>query len=528
MDRGHFEPFRMTDRAPDAGPRTVQYAQAGQLRAGLAPHALWFHVPDAALWSELGHELLSRVTVHVQGQAAALTVSDLAPADIPALSTVCRAAFLAHSHTPFRAFADQSLQAVLATHGLRCFRSHSTTRATQPASVIGTLEFLVSSGRRLMDYPSYCETGLPRERGLGDPRRARAVFILDLIQDFEILRPAIAMAAQPFSPFQTRVAVSDRVLVSPGWAEIDSCLSELGVPWFKPLGPADVAAALGTGRALLLTASESSAPGHVFVHECCRSAPPRTVRVTFQHGHECVGLRHHRAHDLQFAQGVRFASDLIFCWQSADELPHLHPADRDRCIAVGVTKSIAHRAAALLEEVWAGTTVPHPPSISSLDALMVAENLHSVRFTSPQRYERFLRFIENVHAQRSGAMVVRSHPGKRTLEKSKSLWPYVFLEGTLSAEHFFACKALVSPPSTILLDAALCARPAAVWSDAAELGDAANYAGLPVVTDAADMPPFLLADTDSQGLAAFEWAVANTASLNGHAAAWQQLCSLLQ
>ena len=309
-------------------------------------------------------------------------------------------------------------------------------------STAGMLEFMLSSHDRLAAYPVQGGRPALHDGAARSVQRPRAVFVLDLIQDFEILRPFLLLAAAPDSPIEACAAITERVLTSHLATEITTLLRQLGIPWFKPVGVADVAAALGDRRAVLLTAAESSAPGHAFGHACCRVAPPRTLRATFQHGYECVGLRHHRAHDLQFPQGVRFASDVIFTWRSPDELGDLCGADRRRALPVGVTKATAQRAARLLQRAWDDVTptLPGQAALPSAQALVIAENLHSVRFASPLRYQRYLRFIDDMVARTDVRTVIRSHPGKRTLEKTRAGKTYAFLEDVLTADHFMASR----------------------------------------------------------------------------------------
>lgn len=544
-------------------PRTLLHATLPSLRAALQAQALWFAPPpqgeqalhglpcaDRLRWHRHlpgdPHRRLPRRELHnppdQPGEAACLTVEQLTPADLATLRRVTAQAWLAQPEALLPAFGGQALSQALTHAGFKLFLPpHAGATLPQAHAVCGALEFLLSAPARLAAYPLL--GGLASTHH-GEPAPAagrhapiRALFLLDLVQDFEIIKGQIARAAQPGSPFQACVAVTERFMQSHLWPLVEPFLQVHELPWFRPLGPADAAAALGSGKSLLVTAAETSAPGHAFAHALCRSAPPRTLRVSFQHGHECVGLRHHRSHDLQFPEGVRFASDLVFTWRLPSELPDLHPADQGKCIAVGVTKAIAERAARLLDDEWhqaaADASWPAPSTqgaggdAAEPPALIIAENLHSVRFASPQRYQRFLDFIAGAHARADWPLLIRSHPGKRTLERRQGGPAYRFLEGQLGASQLQASLGVVSPPSTIVLDAAMCATPVALWSDSPRLGDVEHYRGLPVLTDAADLDPPFFADGAAAGLAAHAWAVDSSAALDGAAMAWQRLCSLV-
>lgn len=510
---------------------TVHPALAG-LRSALGRHAVWFAADFLHAATEaLPTSLASRLHLHQHASAAALVVDDLGASDLPELQALSPAARVMRPWFADGPAAGHDGCEALQACGFKLFLAADmpAPKGLSSWSTIGALEFLLSTGQRLAGHPVLGGAPALCDGPARGPNRPRAVFVLDLVQDFEILRPFLLLAAAPHSPMEPCVAITERVLGSHLANDVSTFLRQLDIPWFKPVGAVDVAAALGDQRALLLTAAESSAPGHAFGHACCRVAPPRTLRATFQHGYECVGLRHHRAHDLQFPQGVRFASDVIFTWRAPDELGDLNGADRRRALPVGVTKASAQRAARLLQAAWQDPCpgLPGQPVLPSAQALVIAENLHSVRFASPLRYQRFLRFIDDLVARTDVRTVIRSHPGKRTLEKSRAGKAYAFLEGVLTADHFMASRGLVSPPSTILLDAALCARPAAVWSDAAALGDVQNYGGLPVVTDAAEVLPALLDAGVADGLSALRWAVDNTSALDGVPGAWQHLCTLV-
>lgn len=513
----------------DSRPATDgQHATHTSLARALARHAVWFADPgrqSAAAWPPA---LQARVTRHRHGPLGAFTVDALTAADLPLLHTALglRHACLRDGGAISAGFPDGDLDRQLVRCGFKIFAHHGMPRAGDGGrlrhSLIGAEEFLLSSAQRLADYPSLGQAPL-RGEATAPSGRHRAVVILDLVQDFEVLRPLLVLAASPASPFALRVAVTERVRKSPSWAHVQPFLDIHGIDWFAPAGATDVAAALGERKSLLLTASESSAGAHVFGHTACRIAPPRALRVTLQHGLECIGLRHHRAHDVDFPAGVRFASDIVLTWDHPHRLPDLHPAEAHKCVAVGVVKAIAERSAQAAAGRWQES--PAARSAGPVQRLLVAENLHSVRFRAPARHQRFLGFIRSAQAMEGLELTIRSHPASRTLEKQREANQLKFLDDMLRLENLQPFHAFVSPPSTILLDAVLAGVPSAVWSDAAHAGDTANYAGLPTVTDFDD---WLALNTgaaapDTRQMA---WAVDRSAALNGVPAAWNTLLRL--
>lgn len=503
--------------------KRVDYPCFDDFRLALQAEPIWFKL-DREFDPDWPPDLVQRLRIHRCEGAWASTIGNLSPADLAILSRSSCAAFLNHGRTLLERFDRLGAGEALAKHGIRTFaraggREPLSARAPLAAPV-GSLEFLVSDVGRLLRRRALTASNIHRE-STGVRPRGCAVVVLDLIQDFEVLRPLINRLGADDSPLSTTVAVSQRVLDSPLWGQIGPYLDSRGLTHFRPIGPADVCAALGSSSSLLLTASESSANGHRFNHTVCRAAPSRTLKLTVQHGLECVGLRHHRAHDIEFPDDVRFASDVVLTWAHPDELPSMHPAEQDKCIAVGVCKGIAEEASAAAEAAW---LEPEAPAMRQHTSVLIAENLHSVRFKDPSRYRRFKRFIEAACSSREGISVtIRSHPGKRTLESQQSSLGYRFLEGLIKATDLKQFDRFVSPPSTIVLDAVLCHLPTHVWTDDITGTEASHYGGL---TSISDFEAMLTKPTASltESLA---WAARQTTSFNGAPAAWDLLCHLM-
>lgn len=390
---------------------------------------------------------------------------------------------------------------------------------------IGFVEFLASPVSRLAAYPSI-STFASHGTGVGQ-ERMHVVVILDLVQDFEVLRPLITRCTEHPTWSNIFVAVSDRVMTSHLWSEISMYLNVMWLRWFKPISPIDVVAALGTSRSVLLTASESSVNGHKFSHTVCQLASHKTLKITVQHGYECVGLRHHQAHDTTLPDGVRFASDIVLTWSSLDQLNSIHASDRNKCIPVGVIKSTAQESA-LDDHIGQRLMKLDVASTSPANKVLVAENLHSVRFVDANRYQRFLDFITGLHNNRSVSLTLRSHPSKRTLERDAMFDGFAFLKGSMRAVDFQSFDAFVSPPSTILLDAVLAGVPTAVWSTRRALGDCENYAYLPVVNSADDIESWLTTENSRDTVFKnYRWALDNLCAVNGIPQAWSRMNELL-
>jgi hypothetical protein len=514
----------------EAGATVLDYPNLASYLAGLEACDLLF-APAHGIDALVEHSPLNtRIRIHRFAAVQCISINDLQLEDLAALRTLCESVLVRRiSLQTLHAFAPKHILAHFANNNFRIFLPHGSPGGwmayLRQYHSIGLSEFACSRPERLSAYPAV-SVGLTYG-GVGDCTPIPAVFILDLIQDFEILKPLLLRCVGPFSRFLTRVAVTDRVINSHIWNDVNKLFEALAIPWFNAASPLDAVSALGGGKSLLITASESTAPGHAFCHQTCRIAPAKAIKVTCQHGFECIGLRHHRAHDLQFPSGVRFASDFIFTWAHPDALPDLNPMERDKCIPVGVIKGMAEEAGTI-DSFASSVGQDNVRSTRALE-LLVAENLHSVRFTAPVRYQRFLNFICSANDDGNFSLTVRSHPGKRTLEQQKDTNGFEFLEGLLHASDLAKFGFFVSPPSTIVLDAILAGVPTAVWSDAQVVGDCQNYAGVPAVCDLRDVEGICAEVGRLEKVVAqnYFWAAENVCAFNGIPQAWSRLLEVL-
>ena len=450
----------------------------------------------------------------------------LVPSDLLLLQSICGNVFICYitSNVIDNSLGKSPLEQIIA-HGFRLFFEHGNTNAQMNSlrqyRLIGLAEFSISSAVRLAAYPVISHGVSNGMTECGDGKPIRTVFILDLIQDFEVLQPLILRCVVSYVWRDLMISVSGRIIKSHIWIYVKPFIESLGIAWFKPSDPWDTVNALGESRSVLITASESTANGHIFCHTVCRLASRRTIKITLQHGYECVGLRHHQAHDLHFSQGVRFASDFVLTWSNIEQLNNIHPSDLNKCIPVGVIKTFAEDVA--VKRLIEKRNAPALPSVGChVASLLVAENLHSVRFVNAQRYQRFLNFINDAEYDFWFALTVRSHPGKLTLQKDKNQHNFSFLEGMLRASDMAKFDLFVSPPSTIILDAVLAGVPTAIWSDRKELGDCENYATIPSVCDLVELEQFKQDSNlmEKIRLDNYQWAAQNVCAFNGVPQAW--------
>jgi glycosyltransferase involved in cell wall biosynthesis len=323
------------------------------------------------------------------------------------------------------------------------------------------------------------------------PRRS-AVFVIDLVQDVNILRPLVFMATRDFE-FDALLLVSQKF----------AARDVLGM-WRNELGHIcrDTGARLELfesdldahrhlqGEGLLFTASESHLSDHSTAHRLLRHAPPSYLRITLQHGFECVGLRHSADHVRAYGETASFAADIVCTWADCDHLPSLAPSQRSKVLVTGPTSLLQMPRSHLARRTDA-------PGI-------VCENLHSVRFgaVTEARAEfvgTFAAFAKSM-AQRQARVSLRPHVGGQYFVKRQvPLPPNVQIENAplyrLDLRQF---SYGISSPSSILIDMLLADIPTAVWRDGAGEIDTSSYKGLTEVSSASEWVQFALASSEDR------------------------------
>lgn len=296
------------------------------------------------------------------------------------------------------------------------------------------------------------------------------VFVCSLLQDVNIIRPLAYLAARET---EARIAF----LIAPRFAyrdgdylwrrEISRIAADVGADIYPADDLAQASAVLAGKHGVLVAASESTVLGHVEAHEILRAAPASFLRVTLQHGYECVGFLHNRKHDEIYGTSVGFAADVVCGWSPADRLTGLAPSERGKLLVTGPTARLQG---------------PQPGSTPRLGMGLVCENLHSVRLTgAPQASftEMFRTFVE----RRPGGVqpvALRPHPAGQYVIKNEVPLP----DGAVLANEPIYRTPLpgydfcISAPSSVVIDALLAEIPVAVWRDPEGVVDARNYAGL--------------------------------------------------
>jgi glycosyltransferase involved in cell wall biosynthesis len=312
-----------------------------------------------------------------------------------------------------------------------------------------------------------------------------AVFVINLLQDVNVVRPLVYMAARDLG-LRTAFLVS-RYFVdndkSFAWQEeLDEIGKATGTPMLVFDNEMEAALMLQDKAGILVAGSESDIGNHVVSHNVMRAAPPSFVRITLQHGFECVGFLHNGAHDAAHGREVTFAADVICGWSEPARLRSVAPSQRSKLYVSGPP--------VVLQMARNGS----PPARG--DTGLVCENLHSARLSVGGNFkagfiESFNGFCNSL-AKDGRSVVLRPHPGGQYVLKN----PVQLPENAIINNHPMYKVDLrryaygISAPSSVLLDMVLAGIPVAVWRDAAGAMDTRNYEGLTEISGVKDWIDF--------------------------------------
>ena len=310
-----------------------------------------------------------------------------------------------------------------------------------------------------------------------------AIFLVNLVQDVAVLRPLVVMATRD-------MGYSARILVSPQFEgrdrqnvwmkELELLVRDSGAA-LHFYADALAAFSLMEGGGILFSASESHLPNHRETHELMRLAPATFLRVTLQHGFECVGFRHSAEHSAAHGPSARFAADMLAGWAPASHLPSLAPCEAGKLVASGPTSNLQRIR----------------PDRRGMRDILVCENLHSVRFRAakqavsefPAMFARFCLAMQD--AGRS--VVLRPHPGGQfSARKKLPLGRNARLDfGPIYRGGLDGIGCAISAPSSVVIDLLMAGVPTALWVPPEGEIDISGFEGLPVVYSIDDWTDFV-------------------------------------
>lgn len=314
---------------------------------------------------------------------------------------------------------------------------------------------------------------------------ASIVFLINLNQDLNVVRPLVYLAAR-------ETTANIRFLLSAAFIKRDSagiwreqiklCAADVSGSVDVYGSAAEALMLLQGGRGAIIAGSESNLSAHSQVHEVFRVAPSGYLRITLQHGLECVGFLQNREHIKAHGRNVTFGADVVCTWLDGPDLTAMVGSQRSKLYVTGPQM--------LLQQARPGAD--HPPVVGG----MVCENLHSVRLRSTGDHgkpfmDSFLAFSDQLAKQGEG-LTLRPHPGGQYVLKNKVQLPENVILNNLPIYNvdLGAYKYGISAPSTVLIDMMLAGLPVGVWRDPSGIMDARIYQGLNTISQTQDWIDF--------------------------------------
>lgn len=318
-------------------------------------------------------------------------------------------------------------------------------------------------------------------------KRRVAAFVIQLVQDVNMLRPLIIMATRDFGHdalVLVHSAIYGRDPLGVWNRELDEICALTGARRNDFYQPSEACRML-EGEGLLFAASETNLPAHAVAHDVMRAAPPSFLRVTLQHGFECPGFDHSSAHDDAHGGNLVFAADILCSWRDANRLSSLTPSQRSKLVVTGPAPAL---------QCFDG---PAPPGHRG--TALVCENLHSVRIGGRRgarsafisQFEDLARF----ELRKGNEVMLRPHPGGQFVVRNRIKLPrgVVLSHAPIYKLDLRGFAYGVSAPSSVLIDFLLAGLPTAVWQDEAGQVDVAQYDGLQIVRSLRDLQDFAMA-----------------------------------
>lgn len=314
-----------------------------------------------------------------------------------------------------------------------------------------------------------------------------AIFLINLVQDVNILRPLVFMATRDFGHralFLVSTKFSGRDLFGIWQAELEDICFQTGaeIEFYRDDWEAHRHL---VGEGLIFAASESHLHNHVTTHSVFLHAPPSYLKVTLQHGFECVGFRHSADHVRAHGATASFGADIVCSWYGLEKLGSIAQSQRAKVFVTGPT-SVLQLPAKSVDR-------------NNDPTGLVCENLHSVRLNGAGNFklefvDAFTDFCHRL-ADDGREVVLRPHPGGQYVLKNKVALPGNARINNAPMYRFdlrgFAYG--ISAPSSVLIDMLLARIPTAVWRDQGGGMDADHYAGLTSVSTPQEWYDFSLA-----------------------------------
>lgn len=300
-----------------------------------------------------------------------------------------------------------------------------------------------------------------------------AIFLLNLLQDVNIVRPLVFMTAREMN-VPTTLLVSRAFIHRDKFAIWRDELEELHQATGARISifehAYEAAFVMQDKSGFIVAASESGLPAHTLTHDVLRLAPSGLVKITLQHGFECVGFLQSKDHVLAHGLGVTFAADIVCGWCEEPRLTSMTPSQKAKLYVSGPP---------FVLQVRRGDGSVQSPPVG-----LVCENLHSVRLNVQGDFKTdfvqvFTAYCAELEKQKRD-VALRPHPGGQYVLKNDVTLPAnaVINNNPIYKVDLSRYAYGISAPSSVIIDMVMAGIPVAVWTDAAGTMDSGNYKGL--------------------------------------------------
>lgn len=269
----------------------------------------------------------------------------------------------------------------------------------------------------------------------GDVENLVVGLLVSLPQDLEIYKPLVDRCVRRRLGFRLNLFVREGIATRYGLESLRRYSNGADLIVLEEnIGQAVMALREISNLSCLISSSESSVLAHAYAHEVFLGLSEPIVKITLQHGWECLGFTQHYEQVESFRGNVRSAADVVCPW-SAEPRATLSFADgNQKVVAIGVCKFTFESG------MWPGR--PIIADTHGVPRVLIADNRMSPRFTGTTEMRHWDIFASDVSSDKRLSVSHRFHQR----------------DATLGIDHVTSlslrgCSYVVSPPSTILIDA---------------------------------------------------------------------------
>jgi len=319
-------------------------------------------------------------------------------------------------------------------------------------------------------------------------KTSQVVFLVNLLQDINILLPLACLVTEEFNVqivFLASHKFIERDKQNIWQNELASIAEQLNASVHIYDSEYTAYSILQGYSGLVISASESNLSAHSETHNVFRIAPPSFLKMTLQHGFECVGFLQNREHNKAHGERVTFGADIVCGWLNQSKMKSLAALEYSKYCLTGPTALLP------IAPKFRQQSIPTNLNLGGL----VCENLHSVRINGESKesfMDTFFAFCGRLQQERK-SVTLRPHPGGQYVLKNNIALPENADVNNLPMYKIDLTQYEygISAPSSVVIDMLLANIPVAIWQDEEKTIDASHYEGLYVISDLEDWLAFL-------------------------------------